>query len=83
MFCHVYYTSHESLKFINESEYRLNTKYKNCYAFILFFFYTTVRILFKWYVNELLGYLIMSFTSIPVTANDKNKSECMNVFFFY
>ena len=36
-----------------------------------------MRILFKWYFNELLGYLIMSFTSIPVIANDKNKSECI------
>ena len=33
-----------------------------------------MRILVKWYFNELLGYLIMSFTSIPVTANE-NKSE--------
>ena len=37
-----------------------------------------MRILVKWYFNELLGYLIMSFKSIPVIANDKNKSE----FFF-
>ena len=29
---------HISLKLINDSEYRLNTKYKTCYAFILFFF---------------------------------------------
>ena len=39
-----------------------------------------MRILIKWYFNELLGYLIMSFTSIPVIANDKNKPEC--IFFF-
>ena len=39
-----------------------------------------MRILVKWYFNELLGYLIMSFTSIPVIANDKNKPEC--IFFF-
>ena len=32
-----------------------------------------------WYFNELLGYLIMSFTSIAVIANDKNKPECMFV----
>ena len=43
-------------------------------------FLKTVRILVKWYFNELLGYLIMSFTSIPVIANDKNKPEC--IFFF-
>ena len=39
-----------------------------------------MRILVKWYFNELLGYLIMSFTSIPVVANDKNdknKPECI------
>ena len=39
-----------------------------------------MRILVKWYFNELLGYLIMSFTSIasiPVIANDKNKPECI------
>ena len=36
-----------------------------------------MRILVKWYFNELLGYLIMSFKSIPVIANDKNKSECI------
>ena len=34
-----------------------------------------MRILVKWYFNELLGYLIMSFKSIPVIANDKNKPE--------
>ena len=39
-----------------------------------------MRILVKWYFNELLGYLIMPFTSIPVIANDKNKPEC--IFFF-
>ena len=32
-----------------------------------------MRILVKWYFNELLGYLIMSFSSTPVIANDKNK----------
>ena len=37
--------------------------------------------LVKWYFNELLGYLIMSFTSIPVIANDKNKPECIFYFF--
>ena len=36
-----------------------------------------MRILVKWYFNELLGYLIMSFMSIPVIANDKNKPECI------
>ena len=36
-----------------------------------------MRILVKWYFNELLGYLIMSFTSIPVIANDKNKPGCI------
>ena len=36
-----------------------------------------MRILVKWYFNELLGYLIMSFTSIPVIASDKNKPECI------
>ena len=36
-----------------------------------------MRILVKWYFNELLGYLIMSFTTIPVKANDKNKPECI------
>ena len=30
-----------------------------------------MRILVKWYFNELLGYLIMPFTSIPVTGNEK------------
>ena len=34
-----------------------------------------------WYFNELLGYLIMLFTSIPVIANDKNKPECNFCFF--
>ena len=29
------------------------------------------------YFNELLGYLLMSITSIPVIANDKNKPECI------
>ena len=37
--------------------------------------------LVKWHFNELLGYLIMSFTSIPVIANDKNKPECIFYFF--
>ena len=41
-----------------------------------------MRILVKWYFNELLGYLIMSFTSIPVIANDKNKPECIFYFSF-
>ena len=36
-----------------------------------------MRILGKWYFNELLGYLIMSFTSITVIANDKDKPECI------
>ena len=36
-----------------------------------------MRILVKWYFNELLGYLIMSFKSIPVIANDTNKSKCI------
>ena len=40
-----------------------------------------MRILVKWYFNELLGYLIMSFTSIPVITNDKNKPECIFYFF--
>ena len=31
----------------------------------------------KWYFNELLGYLVMSYTSIPVLANDKNNPECI------
>ena len=34
-----------------------------------------------WYFNKLLGYLIMSFTSIPVIANDKYKPECIFCFF--
>ena len=29
----------------------------------------------KWYCNGLLGYRIMSFTSIRVIPNDKNKPE--------
>ena len=36
-----------------------------------------MRILVKWYFNELLGYLIMSFTSVPVIANDLNKPKCI------
>ena len=36
-----------------------------------------MRILAKWYFNGLLGYLIMPFTSIPVTASDKNTPECI------
>ena len=40
-----------------------------------------MRILVKLYFNELLGYLIMSFTSIPVIANDKNRPECIFYFF--
>ena len=40
-----------------------------------------MRILVKWYFNELLGYLIMAFTSIPVIANYKNKPECIFYFF--
>ena len=40
-----------------------------------------MKILVKWYFYELLGYLIMSFTSIPVIANDKNKQECTFYFF--
>ena len=40
-----------------------------------------MRKLVKWYFNEILGYLIMSFTSIPVIANDKNKPECISYFF--
>ena len=40
-----------------------------------------MKIRVKWYFNELLGYLIMSFTSIPVIANDKNKQECIFYFF--
>ena len=39
-----------------------------------------MRILVKWYFNELLGYRIMLFTSIPVIANNKNKPECI-IFF--
>ena len=45
-----------------------------------------MRILVKWYFNELLGYLIMSFSSVPVIVNDKNKPECISssfqMFFF-
>ena len=40
-----------------------------------------MKILVKWYFNELLGYLIMSFTSVSVIANDKNKQECIFYFF--
>ena len=36
-----------------------------------------MRILCKWYFNELPGYLIMP---LPEIANDKNKPEC--IFFF-
>ena len=36
-----------------------------------------MRILVKWYLNELLGYIIMSFMSILAIANDKNKPECI------
>ena len=35
-----------------------------------------MRVLVKWYFNELRGYLIMSFKSIAVTAYE-NKSECI------
>ena len=46
-----------------------------------------MRILVKWYFNELLGYLIISFTPVPVIANDKNKPECIfssiEMFFFF
>ena len=46
-----------------------------------------MRILVKWYFNELLGYLLMSFTSISVIDNDKNKPECIfssiEMFFLY
>ena len=38
-----------------------------------------MRILLKWYFNELLGYLIMSVTSIPVIANNLNKSEFFSI----
>ena len=38
-----------------------------------------MRILFKWYFNELLGYLIMPFTSIPVIIANIKTSH--NVFF--
>ena len=53
------------------------------YSFILFLFFTkkTFKILVKWSFNELLGYIIMSFTSIPVIAIDRNKPLC--IFFFY
>ena len=40
-----------------------------------------MKILVKWYLYELLGYLIMSFTSIQVIANDKNKQEFIFYFF--
>ena len=40
-----------------------------------------MKIRVKWYFNELLGYLIMSFTSISVIANDTNKQECIFYFF--
>ena len=39
-----------------------------------------MRIFVKWYFDGLLGYLIMlimSFSSIPVIAYDKNKPECI------
>ena len=36
-----------------------------------------MRLLVKWYFSELLGYLIMSFTSIPVIDNDTNKPKCI------
>ena len=36
-----------------------------------------MRILVKWYFNGLLGYLIMSYTSILVIASDKNTPECI------
>ena len=36
-----------------------------------------MRIHAEWYFNELRGYLIMSFTSIPVIASDKNKPDCI------
>ena len=36
-----------------------------------------MRMLVKWYLNELLGYLIMLFTLISVIANNKNKPECI------
>ena len=38
-----------------------------------------MRILLKWYFNELLGYLIMSVTSIPVIAYNLNKSEFFSI----
>ena len=41
-----------------------------------------MKILVKWYFNELLGYLIMSFTSLPVIANDKIKQKCIFFYFF-
>ena len=36
-----------------------------------------MRILVKRYFNELLGYLIMLFSSVPVIANDTNTPECI------
>ena len=36
-----------------------------------------MRILVKWYLNGLLGYLIMSFTSIPEIVSDKNTPACI------
>ena len=49
-----------------------------------------MRILVKWYFNELLRYLTITFTSIPIIANEianKNKPECIfsfiEMFFFY
>ena len=34
-------------------------------------------VLVKWYFNELLRCLVISFTPIPIMANDKNKPECI------
>ena len=45
-----------------------------------------MRILVKWHFNELLRYLVILFTPIPVIANDKNKPECIFLIlkcFFY
>ena len=36
-----------------------------------------MRIPVKWYFNELLGYRIMSFMSVPVITNDENKPLCI------
>ena len=36
-----------------------------------------MRILVKWYFNELLGYLLMLITSIPYDKMIKNKLECI------